>query len=75
MYDMPNERTMLELPFIQQSHATTDPNLLDRLKQMLASSARADIAVGYFFISGSGKCISGTASQRQKHTGSWMLSN
>lgn len=33
-------------------HATTDPNLLDRLKQMLASSVRADIAVGYFFISG-----------------------
>ena len=33
-------------------HATTEPSLLDRLKQMLASSARADIAVGYFFISG-----------------------
>ena len=33
-------------------HATTDPTLLDRLKEMLGSSARADIAVGYFFISG-----------------------
>ena len=33
-------------------HATTDPALLARLKEMLGSSARADIAVGYFFISG-----------------------
>ena len=33
-------------------HATTDPPLLARLKEMLASSARADIAVGYFFMSG-----------------------
>ena len=33
-------------------HATTDPDLLTRLRQMLASSARADIAVGYFFMSG-----------------------
>ena len=33
-------------------HATTDPTLLARLKGMLGSSARADIAVGYFFISG-----------------------
>ncbi|MCY3923790.1 MAG: phospholipase D-like domain-containing protein, partial [Chloroflexi bacterium] len=33
-------------------HSTTDPTLLDRLKQMLGSSERADIAVGYFFISG-----------------------
>ena len=33
-------------------HATTDPDLLTRLKQMLGSAARADIAVGYFFISG-----------------------
>ena len=33
-------------------HATTDPTLLARLKEMLGSSARADIAVGYFFISG-----------------------
>ncbi|MBI2910113.1 MAG: hypothetical protein HYX92_20925 [Chloroflexi bacterium] len=33
-------------------HATTDPCLLHRLKEMLGSSARADIAVGYFFISG-----------------------
>ena len=33
-------------------HATTEPSLLQRLKEMLGSSARADIAVGYFFISG-----------------------
>ncbi len=33
-------------------HSTTDPSLLQRLKEMLGSSARADIAVGYFFISG-----------------------
>ncbi|MDP2728564.1 MAG: hypothetical protein Q8P59_13610 [Dehalococcoidia bacterium] len=33
-------------------HATTDPPLLQRLKEMLGSSARADIAVGYFFVSG-----------------------
>ncbi len=33
-------------------HATTTPPLLQRLKEMLGSSARADIAVGYFFISG-----------------------
>ncbi len=33
-------------------HATTDPPLLDRLQQMLNSSERADIAVGYFFMSG-----------------------
>lgn len=33
-------------------HATTDPTLLDRLKQMLASAASADIAVGYFYVSG-----------------------
>ena len=33
-------------------HAKTDPTLLVRLKEMLGSSARADIAVGYFFISG-----------------------
>ncbi len=33
-------------------HASTDPTLLARLKEMLASAARADIAVGYFFISG-----------------------
>ena len=35
-------------------HAHTDPPLLDRLKEMLAGSAKADIAVGYFFISGFG---------------------
>ena len=33
-------------------HATTAPDLLTRLKEMLGSAARADIAVGYFFISG-----------------------
>lgn len=41
-------------------HTTTDPSLLQRLKEMPGSSARADIAVGYpfdklrasFFISG-----------------------
>ncbi len=33
-------------------HATTDPSLLQRLKEMLVSSDRADIAVGYFFMSG-----------------------
>lgn len=32
--------------------ANTDPDLLTRLKQMLDNSARADIAVGYFFMSG-----------------------
>ena len=33
-------------------HATTDPAFLERLKAMFGSSIRADIAVGYFFISG-----------------------
>ena len=33
-------------------HATTDPDLLTRLQEMLDSSVRADIAVGYFFMSG-----------------------
>ena len=33
-------------------HATTSPDLLTRLKQMLGSADRADIAVGYFFVSG-----------------------
>ena len=36
-------------------HANTDPDLLTRLRQMLASAARADIAVGYFFMSGFGQ--------------------
>jgi phosphatidylserine/phosphatidylglycerophosphate/cardiolipin synthase-like enzyme len=35
-------------------HSTTDPTLLARLKEMLGSSDRADIAVGYFFIGGFG---------------------
>jgi len=33
-------------------HATTDPDLLTRLRQMLGSANAADIAVGYFFVSG-----------------------
>ena len=33
-------------------HASTGPDLLTRLREMLDSSARADIAVGYFFMSG-----------------------
>ena len=33
-------------------HATIDPDLLTRLREMLDNSARADIAVGYFFMSG-----------------------
>ncbi len=33
-------------------HATTDLTLLQRLKQMLGSAARADIAVSYLFVSG-----------------------
>lgn len=32
--------------------STSEPPLLDRLKQMLAHSERADIAVGYLFMSG-----------------------
>lgn len=35
-------------------HAHTAPPLLERLQEMLAGSAKADIAVGYFFISGFG---------------------
>jgi len=46
-------------------HAQTDPPLLDRLKQMLASSARADIAVGYFFISGF-EAVADELSRQQK---------
>jgi hypothetical protein len=33
-------------------HANTEPTLLQRYKEMLGGSARADIAVGFFFISG-----------------------
>jgi len=33
-------------------HANTDPTLIQRFKEMLGGSARADIAVGFFFISG-----------------------
>ena len=32
--------------------ATIDPDLLIRLREMLDRAARADIAVGYFFVSG-----------------------
>ena len=39
-------------PIMTVYHAKTDPDLLTRLRQMLGSSARADIAVGYFFMSG-----------------------
>lgn len=35
-------------------HASTDPTFQQRLSKMLDSSARADIAVGYFFMSGFG---------------------
>ena len=35
-------------------HASSTPDLLTRLKQMLGSASRADIAVGYFFVSGFG---------------------
>ena len=33
-------------------HATTDPDLVPRLREMLDSSGRADIAVDYSFMSG-----------------------
>ena len=36
-------------------HASTDPDLLTRLRQMLSSANRADVAVGYFFMSGFGQ--------------------
>ena len=36
-------------------HAHTDPDLLARLRQMLGSVARADIAVGYFSMLGHGQ--------------------
>ena len=36
-------------------HASTDPDLLTRLREMLGSAHRADIAVGYFFMSGFGQ--------------------
>ena len=44
--------TFVQSPPTNILHATTDPDLLTRLKQMLASADRADIAVGYFFMSG-----------------------
>ena len=39
------------MPTSSTLHATTDPDLLTRLREMLDNSARADIAVGYFFMS------------------------
>ncbi len=33
-------------------HASTDPTFLERFKKMLKDSGRADIAVGYLFVSG-----------------------
>ena len=36
-------------------HSTTDPTLKTRLKEMLRSSSRADIAVGYLFMAGFGQ--------------------
>ncbi|MCY4414719.1 MAG: hypothetical protein OXE87_00175 [Chloroflexi bacterium] len=46
-------------------HASTDPDLLTRLQQMLGSAARADIAVGYFFMSGFGQVPDGLARLRK----------
>ena len=46
-------------------HATTDPDLLTRLRQMLGSAARADIAVGYFFMSGFGQVADDLARLRK----------
>ena len=40
------------MPMANILHASTDPDLLTRLREMLDSSARTDIAVGYFFMSG-----------------------
>jgi hypothetical protein len=33
-------------------HASTEPSFLERLRQMLGSAVKADIAVGYLFVSG-----------------------
>ena len=46
-------------------HASTDPDLLTRLRQMLGSAARADIAVGYFFMSGFGQLADDLAKLRK----------
>ena len=40
------------LPTSNILHPSTDPDLLTRLREMLDISARADMAVGYFFMSG-----------------------
>ena len=47
-------------------HAHTDPPLLERLQEMLAGSARADIAVGYFFISGFGPLAESLSHERME---------
>ena len=44
--------TPIQSPPTNILHATTEPDLLTRFKQMLSSADRADIAVGYFFMSG-----------------------
>ena len=46
-------------------NAHTDPDLLTRLRQMLSSAARADIAVGYFFMSGFGQVADDLARLRK----------
>ena len=46
-------------------HSTTDPDLLTRLREMLDSSPRADIAVGYFFMSGF-EAVADSLSQLEK---------
>lgn len=33
-------------------HAKTEPDSMTRLREMLGSADRADIVVGYFFVSG-----------------------
>ncbi len=45
-------------------NAHTEPDLLTRLRQMLGSAARADIAVGYFFMSGFGQVADDLAKLR-----------
>ena len=46
-------------------HAATNPTLLARLREMLCSSDRVDIAVGYFFMSGFEQ-VAGDLAGRQK---------
>ena len=49
-------------------HANTDPDLLTRLRQMMGSAVRADIAVGYFFMSGFGQVAEDLARLRNTRT-------